>query len=778
MRPDRIIARAFQPQWSAPEVMPATPTPPYTPIARRRPLDRGRFGKKRVTIKNTPRIMGVAQGRITKEKNKKKKKKKSSHQSPHHLTSSTPAAISSRTRSRTIQHRDIQQTARHMSWYRQVVTKGSDMVHRLFRWIDRLDHFQGAEQAEQPRPRSALRRSAAARAVWLPQITGPASWFNVSPAPQAQQPVEEPVEQPTEQPTEQPIEEPVEDPVETQLQAIIRARRAEVLARRIAATNKRQEAGSEAPATAGQRRRREEDGVWSPPLKRRKRSAVAPDDLLRSPDRVLARVVWPASDRAHANLAPKTSAYLRQDERRRRRVAAYYDSLHPARSTTRREGAPLPPPPPPPPPPPSPPALVLTPIRAEPLQPVLPSSEQWTMPGAWPSTPAPAEPVEPPVAPRVVRSYGPRPLPRVAVRIETEEELRSTPFAALKAAGEAASTSPQVWFKLQRTAKAVRAQATAKAKSTTAPRAPVPPPVSTSTSTSTSTSDSRSSVILPSGKAAFQDLTSLDTQWESLVAAQMANEGRGRDTVIHEKIPRVRLTRHDLGTILPQRHTHDNPSGWLNDEMVNAYLAGLSIWANETLSQNPPPPGTNATAADPPYATVLPSQWWNNMRSRGHAGVARWATRKGIGGQRFLQADLVLIPIVDGAHWTLLAIRPKDRQVRHFNSFGGNSDQYLGKAKEYLEKEIGAAFVESEWTFRAGDSPVQRNGSDCGMFVCTNAKLIAAGIEPAGQYTEAEMPYLRRRAVAELLHGGFRDEFDLKYLRPKPVGAYARHRQR
>ena len=47
--------------------------------------------------------------------------------------------------------------------------------------------------------------------------------------------------------------------------------------------------------------------------------------------------------------------------------------------------------------------------------------------------------------------------------------------------------------------------------------------------------------------------------------------------------------------------------------------------------------------------------------------------------------------------------------------------------------------------------PMQRNGSDCGVFVCRMAECLAQGVRM--EFTQLDMPYFRRLTVLELRQG-------------------------
>ena len=74
--------------------------------------------------------------------------------------------------------------------------------------------------------------------------------------------------------------------------------------------------------------------------------------------------------------------------------------------------------------------------------------------------------------------------------------------------------------------------------------------------------------------------------------------------------------------------------------------------------------------------------------------------------------------------------------------------------------------METEWTLTPTEecTPQQANGYDCGVYTCLAADYIAAG-ETALRYTQAEMPYFRRRLAIRLIQGSLQREQKREALR-------------
>lgn len=204
------------------------------------------------------------------------------------------------------------------------------------------------------------------------------------------------------------------------------------------------------------------------------------------------------------------------------------------------------------------------------------------------------------------------------------------------------------------------------------------------------------------------------------------------------------LTKRDVATCY-------TPMAWLNDEIINSYLALLVDYLRRAHG--------NAGRHDKPKFHAFNSFFFSNLRDKGYASVRRWAQRAKIGGGSLLDVDTVFIPVHDSAHWTLMVVRPTSRSIEHFDSLGSPSARHVAKVKEWLRGELSAHYVDEEWSVAPSVSPQQDNGSDCGAFLLSTAKAVAIGIEPQS-YGAKDIPLLRRKIVAELMAGGLGGDFE------------------
>jgi hypothetical protein len=204
------------------------------------------------------------------------------------------------------------------------------------------------------------------------------------------------------------------------------------------------------------------------------------------------------------------------------------------------------------------------------------------------------------------------------------------------------------------------------------------------------------------------------------------------------------LTKRDLATCY-------TPMAWLNDEIINSYLALIVDYLRRSHG--------NAGRHDKPLFHAFNTFFFSNLRDKGYQSVRRWATRARIGGEALLNVDTVFIPVHNSAHWTLIVVRPGERTIEHFDSLGSLSRRHVGLVQGWLRAELASRYVEEEWTVLPSISPQQDNGSDCGVFLLSTAKAVAIGLEPLS-YGAKDIVVLRRKIVAELMNGGLEGDFD------------------
>ncbi|KAK4696496.1 hypothetical protein P7C71_g1424, partial [Lecanoromycetidae sp. Uapishka_2] len=246
----------------------------------------------------------------------------------------------------------------------------------------------------------------------------------------------------------------------------------------------------------------------------------------------------------------------------------------------------------------------------------------------------------------------------------------------------------------------------------------------------------------------------LPAQWDDLITAALAKPMNAQVATSSTATP---ILRSDIGRVLPQAGK-DPANGWLNDEVINAYLQAVVQHAHTA---------SNHRRGATPKMHAFNPFFWSNLNEFGPEKVSRWAAKAKIGGDALLKVDHVFIPVNRGGnHWTIAVVSPSTRMIEYFDSFHGRSYEVVGKIEDWLRYELKDLYHHEEWTEvedpalpGQGKGPRQHNMSDCGVFAVTTAKMVALGVDPMA-VSARDMALQRRRIVAELLNGGFTGDFE------------------
>lgn len=129
-----------------------------------------------------------------------------------------------------------------------------------------------------------------------------------------------------------------------------------------------------------------------------------------------------------------------------------------------------------------------------------------------------------------------------------------------------------------------------------------------------------------------------------------------------------------------------------------------------------------------------------------NASYYKWARKNKIENKH-----LILIPInIDNTHWTIMLVIPKSKIMIYLDSFRQDCPQnildgVLTFVKEYFNVDL----KKENWILHnPKDVPRQTNGTDCGIFICAWAFLIATG-EPY-DFQQSHMDTVRI-SIANLL---------------------------
>lgn len=116
--------------------------------------------------------------------------------------------------------------------------------------------------------------------------------------------------------------------------------------------------------------------------------------------------------------------------------------------------------------------------------------------------------------------------------------------------------------------------------------------------------------------------------------------------------------------------------------------------------------------------------------------------------------DLGFVPIhVGSAHWCLASMDFKAKRILYYDSLGGSDNDALQHLLQYVCDEThdkrGLTVDKKQWQLHVVKKvPSQGNIVDCGVFTCKFADYLGEG-QPL-DFTQADMPYFRRRMLLEI----------------------------
>lgn len=194
---------------------------------------------------------------------------------------------------------------------------------------------------------------------------------------------------------------------------------------------------------------------------------------------------------------------------------------------------------------------------------------------------------------------------------------------------------------------------------------------------------------------------------------------------------KLEVTPDDLSTLKNDQ--------WLNDSIINFYFAMLA----ERSEQNKKLP-----------TIYCFDTFFFKKLEEGYGNVKRWTKNAEV-----FSKEILLVPVHRGNHWCLAVIDFRKKSIEYYDSLGDKNDKQqmfvcLNKLLNWLSEEsIDKRQVKldtQEWriSYRT-DIPQQRNGSDCGMFVCRFAEYVSRGAEI--NFTQKDMAYFRQRTMYEIL---------------------------
>lgn len=220
--------------------------------------------------------------------------------------------------------------------------------------------------------------------------------------------------------------------------------------------------------------------------------------------------------------------------------------------------------------------------------------------------------------------------------------------------------------------------------------------------------------------------------------------------IVRGAVPRnvivAELHRHNLAVTAKDLLTLTSPDGWVNDEVVNFYMALLGDAAS---------PANTALRV-----FALGSFFFTKLVNAGYEGVRRWSNDIDLP-----SLDLLLFPIhKHGDHWMLLSVNFQARVLEIFDSLPSpvHDEDFLSRlfhsVTAYLDNEMSAAHAATTW--KSADMkvvtngvPKQTDGSSCGVFMLMFASFLRRGERPPFTMPSTKMMHLREGLSLSILRG-------------------------
>ena len=204
------------------------------------------------------------------------------------------------------------------------------------------------------------------------------------------------------------------------------------------------------------------------------------------------------------------------------------------------------------------------------------------------------------------------------------------------------------------------------------------------------------------------------------------NTGDLNDIITRHFIP---LTRRDYRSLTGKNY--------VNDGIIDEYL---HLIQERNSKQN-----LQEVYAIPVHAyTGLDLDFEGNFSE-----VCRWIRKVDLG-----EKDLILIPINKREHWSLITYKVKEKIMTYHDSIRGTrqTSNALKVMEKFLVKYFSLKGKEISITKKIEENAsLQKNGYDCGVFLCQNAEILSR--EEIARPKQEDMPNIRKKMIRELIQG-------------------------
>jgi len=222
----------------------------------------------------------------------------------------------------------------------------------------------------------------------------------------------------------------------------------------------------------------------------------------------------------------------------------------------------------------------------------------------------------------------------------------------------------------------------------------------------------------------------LSEEEEEKVQEALSEEGSGED--ILSECFNLQIKKDDIWRL--------RDCEWLNDEVINFYMEVLL----DRCKKSP---------AKLPKCHFFNSFFYPLLAKDGYSRVRKWSRKVDI-----FEMDKVVVPVHMGNHWCLAVVNFREKRFEYYDSLGGSNSTCLKALRQYVKEEHKDKKKKeidlSDWTdYTPSDIPHQRNGYDCGVFMCKYADYVSKN--QGFTFGQNQMQYFRKRLVLDILNKNY-----------------------
>ena len=187
-----------------------------------------------------------------------------------------------------------------------------------------------------------------------------------------------------------------------------------------------------------------------------------------------------------------------------------------------------------------------------------------------------------------------------------------------------------------------------------------------------------------------------------------------------------------------------HPTEWLNDEIINGFMALLRVRDAEL---------------NPCNRSHFASTFFSKLYVAGgcmYNNVRNW--HRFVPGGNIFSLEKFVVPIdIGNGHWTCAVIHMNAKKVAYYDSLKGRGKKYMKALFNYVKEEWRRRHntelpCSDEWSMTTVACPHQRNGYDCGVFVCFYARCLCMGLPMS--FTQGDIAdYGRQYTGMSILRG-------------------------